>query len=289
MIRSSTLKNITRIGIAAAFFASAAVYIHDRQLDVHRITLRHEKLPEGFEGAKILHLSDLHNKTFGEMNGNLISSCEACRPDMIFFTGDLISRNENRSFFDAKLYLFEKLCAVSKVYFVYGNHEQDNPENAEYICSRLEKLGVKILKNQSEFIYRGGDRIKLTGLLPSRSIYKSACGGYCGLKKIDAAYMKELVGECDENEFNILLSHSPFGFEGYADWGADLVFSGHCHGGIVRLPLLGGVLSPERRFFPKYTKGTYFNGSSKMVVSAGLGKLRINNPSEIIVATLTKG
>ena len=282
------MKNITKIGIAAAFFASAGIYIHDRQLDVHRITVRHERLPKGFEGAKILHLSDLHAKTFGELNGNLISSCEACRPDFIFFTGDLISRNESRSFFDAKLYLFEKLTALCEVYFILGNHEQDAPENTAYICEKLERLGVKILKNESVYIERGGDRIRLTGLLPALECYHRN-GSYKHLLPITADSVTELVGECDRDEFNILLAHSPFGFDGYAGWGADLVFSGHCHGGIVRLPLIGGVLSPERRFFPKYTKGTYFKDSSKMVVSAGLGKFRVNNPSEIVVCTVTKG
>ena len=282
------MKNIFKIGIAAAFFCAAGIYIHDRQLDVHRITVRHERLPEGFEGLKVLHLSDLHSKTFGEMNGNLISSCEACKPDMIFFTGDLISRNENRSFFDAKLYLFEKLCAISDVYFVLGNHEQDNPENCRYICDKLKKLGVKILKNKSDYIYRNGDRIKITGLRPSMKCYRTK-NGYCDLKPITEEYVEKLVGKCDRNEFNILLSHTPFGFEEYAKWGADLVFSGHCHGGMIRLPLLGGLLSPERRFFPKYTKGTYFCDNSKMIVSAGLGKFRINNPAEIVVCTLTHG
>ncbi len=282
------MKNKTKLAIAAGFFAAAGIYIHDRQLDVHRITVRHERLPEGFEGARVLHLSDLHSKTFGEMNGNLISSCEACRPDMIFFTGDLISRDENRSFFDAKLFLFEKLTAICDVYFVLGNHEQDNPANCKYICTRLERLGVKILKNKSSYICRNGDRIKVTGLRPSVKCYHTQ-NGFCNLLPIDCEYVTRLVGECDRDEFNILLSHNPFGFEGYAQWGADLVFSGHCHGGVIRLPLLGGLLSPERRFFPKYTKGTYFYDSSKMVVSAGLGKFRVNNPAEIVVCTLTKG
>ena len=282
------MKNIARLGIAAAFFCAAGIYIHDRQLDVHRITVRHERLPEGFEGARVLHLSDLHSKTFGEMNGNLISSCEACKPDMIFFTGDLISRDENRSFFDAKLYLFEKLTAICDVYFILGNHEQDNPPNCHYICEKLKKLGVKILKNESDFIYRNGDRIKVTGLRPSIKCYHTK-NGYRDLKPITEDYVQKLVGRCDRDEFNILLAHSPFGFEEYAKWGADLVFSGHCHGGIIRLPLLGGLLSPERCFFPKYTKGTYFYENSKMVVSAGLGKFRINNPAEIVVCTLTRG
>ena len=282
------MKNIARIGIAAAFFAAAGIYIHDRQLDVHRITVRHGRLPEGFEGAKILHLSDLHSKTFGELNGNLISSCEACRPDFIFFTGDLISRDENRSFFDAKLYLFEKLTSLCEVFFILGNHEQDNPENCRYICQKLERMGVKILKNESAFIERNGSRIKVTGLLPTVKSYHIG-GSYRHLFTVTKEYLDGLLGSCDKEQFNILLAHNPLGFEAYSEWGADLVFSGHCHGGVIRLPFIGGLLSPERNFFPKYTKGTYFRDDSKMIVSAGLGKFRINNPSEIVVCTLTKG
>ena len=281
------MKNIAKLGLAAAFFASAGVNIHDRQLDVHRITLRHERLPEGFEGARVLHLSDLHSKTFGELNGNLISSCEACRPDMIFFTGDLISRSESRSFFDAKLFLFEKLTALCDVYYILGNHEQDCPKNAAYICKKLRRMGVHILKNQSEYIYRNGDRIKITGLLPPIESYHRG-KSFRHLLKVTKPCLDDLLGECDREQFNILLAHNPIGFESYADWGADLVFSGHIHGGLIRLPLLGGLLSPERRFFPKYTKGTYFKDDSKMVVTSGLGKLRINNPSEIVVCTLTR-
>lgn len=281
------MKKLIKIAVAALFFAGWGVYIHDRQLDVHRITLRHERLPESFDGVKIVHLSDLHEKTFGEMNGNLIISCEAVRPDYIFFTGDLISRHENRSFFDAKLYLFEKLCKICPVYFILGNHEQDNPDNCEYICEKLKKLGVIILKNEYDYICRGEDRVKVTGLLPSIKCYHDR-HSYRRLKPITKDYLESLIGECDRGEFNILLAHSPFAFEEYAKWGADLVFSGHCHGGIIRLPLIGGLLSPERRFFPKYTKGTYFYDDAKMVVSAGLGKFRINNPAEIVAVTLEK-
>lgn len=282
------MKNIIKLGIAAAFFSAAGIYIHDRQLDVRRVTVRHERLPEGFEGAKVLHLSDLHSKTFGELNGNLISSCEACRPDVIFFTGDLISRNEDRCFFDAKLFLLEKLTAICDVYFVLGNHEQDADANWQYLSEKIEHMGVKILRNESDYIYRNGDRVKVSGLLPALECYHN---GHCyrHLKPIDTAYTTQLLGECDRGEFNILLAHSPFGFEGYAEWGADLVFSGHVHGGLIRLPILGGLLSPERRFFPKYTKGTYYKDDSKMLVTSGLGKLRINNPSEIVVCTLTRG
>lgn len=282
------MKRILKLSLTAAFFAGWGIYIHDRQLDVHRIELRHEKLPEAFDGVKIIHLSDLHQKTFGEMNGNLIISCEAVKPDYIFFTGDLISRNENRSFFDAKLFLMEKLTRLCPVYYIPGNHEQDSPENTIYLCRKLRKLGVKILINKSDTITREGESVRVWGLMPSIRCYHNG-RSFRHLKKIDKAYITELLGQCSNDEFNILLSHTPFAFEEYEKWGADLIFAGHCHGGIIRLPFLGGLLSPERRFFPKYTKGTYFLENSKMVVSAGLGKFRVNNPSEIVVVTLKKG
>ncbi|SHH94836.1 metallophosphoesterase [Clostridium grantii] len=92
---------------------------------------------------------------------------------------------------------------------------------------------------------------------------------------------------------NILLVHNPKYFEKYSNWGADLIFSGHVHGGIIRLPYLGGLLSPDRRFFPKYDNGVYENNGNKMIVSRGLGNshlnLRINNKPELIVVTLKKG
>ena len=89
------------------------------------------------------------------------------------------------------------------------------------------------------------------------------------------------LGNCPAHPC-ILLAHSPIGFEAYAEWGADFVLSGHVHGGIVRIPVIGGILSPERRFLPKYTKGIYHFNSSVMNVSAGIGKFRVNNPSEFV-------
>ncbi len=272
---------------AAAFIGSAWLYIHDRQLETRRVIMRHPRLPAGFDGVKILHLSDLHHKTFGEMNGNLISSCEACKPDLIFFTGDVISRNESRDFFDAKLFLFEKLCAVAPVYFIKGNHEQDNIVNGEYICRHLKKIGVTVLENESVFIERNGDKVVLTGLVPDIECYHKG-HRFNDLKPITRSYLNEILPPCRRDMFNILLAHNPLGFEGYEGWGADLIFSGHVHGGIIRLPLLGGILSPERRFFPKYSKGTYFSGEAKMQVTSGLGKLRINNRSEIVLCTLRR-
>ena len=98
------------------------------------------------------------------------------------------------------------------------------------------------------------------------------------------------VGIVDNSNFNILLAHTPFSFDAYAEMGFDLILSGHVHGGVIRLPFVGGVLSPERKFFPKYSGGIYSKEKSQMIVSRGLGygslKFRMFNTPEIVVVTL---
>ena len=83
-----------------------------------------------------------------------------------------------------------------------------------------------------------------------------------------------------------MLAHNPLLLDSYADWGADLVLCGHMHGGLIRLPFVGGMLSPERRFFPRYDKGLYQKKNTKMYVSGGIGKLRLGNPPEINLLVL---
>ena len=95
--------------------------------------------------------------------------------------------------------------------------------------------------------------------------------------------LTHLLGTCREN--TVLLAHNPLWFRSYAKWGAALTLSGHVHGGAVRLPLIGGLLSPERAFFPPYDKGYYTDGRHDMIVSGGLGKLRLFNPPEICLIT----
>lgn len=101
---------------------------------------------------------------------------------------------------------------------------------------------------------------------------------------------KKRLGKIDNREYNILLVHTPFFFDGYSKWGADLVLAGHVHGGIIRLPIKGGLLSPNREFFPKYDLGEYNMGKSTMILSKGLGGSkvlpRVNCKPEIVEITL---
>ena len=91
--------------------------------------------------------------------------------------------------------------------------------------------------------------------------------------------------------YNILLSHNPLYYPAYRDWGADLTLSGHIHGGIIRIPGLGGLLSPDLTLFPRYDGGHFTERGKHLIVSRGLGNhflVRVMNPPEIGVITLAR-
>lgn len=272
----------------SALIAGGYCFASNHRLVTTEYTLCLEKLPRKFSGKKILQLSDLHKKNFGDNYDILINSCEATRPDYIFFTGDLYSRAEFD--LDKKVVLMKRLKEIAPAYYIFGNHETETPNKAKTLAKKLKEIGIITLLNQSEKIYVDDAFVNVYGLNIPVPYFKNADGRYKHLPMLTEKDVVQMVGKPNKNEFNILLAHSPFPFEEYAKWGADLTFSGHCHGGIVRLPLLGGILSPERKFFPKYTKGIYscnkYNKDSKMIVSAGLGKFRVGNPAEIVVINL---
>lgn len=270
--------------------AAAGIYcmIQNRQLCMTEYEIVFEKLPSVFSGKKILQLSDLHTKKYGDNYDNLINSCKTADPDYIFFTGDLYSRNEVN--LDHKLVLMKRLRTIAPVYYVFGNHEADTPEKAEVLASKLEQCGINVLRNKKIRLYSGEEYINVYGADIESKYYKNSKGSYSNLPPLTVEKLDRMLGESDKYHFNILLAHTPFPFINYAKWGADLIFSGHCHGGVIRIPKIGGLLSPERKFLPEYTKGVYTKdkneNSAKMVVSAGLGKFRLQNPSEIILVTL---
>ena len=279
----SRIKTAAAIGAVAAF--SAYCLVQNRALEADHYTVKCNKLPPSFEGVKILHLSDLHKKRYGDDFNNLINTCGFCDADYIFFTGDLFSRTEED--LKPKLVLMRRLMKLAPVYYVMGNHETDADEKSSALNCKLEEIGVHVLRNTHERIYRGNEYINLYGAELPLECYRADGRGYRGLKSVDVKLLDKLMGTPDPEKCCVLLSHSPFPFKAYAEWGADIVFSGHCHGGVIRLPIVGGLLSPERKFFPEYTRGLYKRYGSTMVVSAGLGKFRLNNPSQLICATLT--
>jgi len=278
------------IPIAGVLAVVTGVYciVHNKCLVVNRYEIAFDNLPKTFSGKKILHLSDLHKKTFGNDYECLIKKSHAEKPDYIFFTGDLYSRTETE--LEGKVRLMDRLRQIAPVYYIIGNHELDHIERTEKLICQLEPLGIHVLRNSKARLFSGADYIDVYGVDFGLQYFVNADGGYSHLPEVTEEHLHKLIGEADNSKFNILLAHTPFPFECYAKWGADMTFSGHCHGGVVRLPFIGGLLSPERKFFPKYSKGIYEkyeNGRvRRMLVSAGLGKFRVNNPAEIVVLTM---
>ena len=106
-------------------------------------------------------------------------------------------------------------------------------------------------------------------------------------KQMPKGYVERHIGKVDSSYCNVLLAHNPIYFEEYVEWGADLVLSGHVHGGVMRLPFIGGVISPAYTLFPKYDGGIFRKNHTTMLLGRGMGAhtipLRFFNPAELYV------
>ena len=239
------------------------------------------KVSPAMNGLRIVHLSDLHNKDF---KGRLVSSIKKQQPDLIVITGDLI--DGHRTDLDVALKLVQEVVQFAPVYFVTGNHEEKSNMYPE-LYSRLKACGVNILANQATVVEIQDSGLNIIGL-PDPIHYRH-------LKPSDVKEQQEIMkrtvqANMAEDMLNILLVHRPEFFALYAECNIDLAFTGHAHGGQIRLPLVGGLLAPGQGFFPKYTNGLHTLNNSSMVISRGLGNSvfpqRLFNRPEVVVVTL---
>lgn len=210
-------------------------------------------------------------------------------PDIIAITGDMINRRERnyRVFDDMVAALAEKY----PIYYIVGNHEQNlQEETLAEMLDHLENLGVQVLDNEKTSIEKEGEAINLYGLWFHLRYYRDLSNEYTEDYYFGKKQIKQILGEAEKEDFNILLTHNPVYFDTYSSWGADLTLSGHMHGGMVRIPFKGGLFSPEQELFPKYDGGVYKDGSNTMIVSRGLGRgragFRFFNRPELVVITL---
>ncbi len=255
------------------------------ELEVSGYTVESEGLPKEFDGLRIAHLSDLHNKKYGDGDAELYRLIDLEEPDIVVMTGDMISHDApNKEDF---MQLVEALCKKYPVFYVNGNHERSDmtPEEYHEVAERFYKAGARCIDNAYVNIYKGGSRIRLCGLCYSAKFYRGVRQHKFNWNSFTLEDMVHYCGK-KSSDYTILLAHNPLDFDVHAEWGAEISFGGHIHGGFIRLPLVKGMVSPELKLFPKYKEGVYRKGSSQLVVSRGLGRIRFFNPPELVVVTL---
>lgn len=256
-------------------WANAALTVSHVELDL---------LP-GEGSFTIAQVSDLHNAEFGGGNGELLTILEEAEPDLIAITGDLI--DSRRTDPAPALAFLEGAVELAPVCYVTGNHEFRAYDAYQGLKSQMEELGVIVLENESMVLEEVP--LRVIGLDdPSFGVRSDPSATP---EQILQGALTALAPQAGEEDLRtVLLAHRPEYVELYAQYGVDLVLSGHAHGGQVRLPGVGGLYAPGQGFLPEYTSGLYQIGETSLVVSRGLGNslfpLRVNNRPEVVLVKL---
>ncbi|WP_113930288.1 metallophosphoesterase [Bacillus sp. P14.5] len=259
---------------AAIILLILFLYWQNNSIVTTEMNISSNEVPAEFDGYKIIQLSDLHSKFFGENQQRIIEKVQHTQPDLIVFTGDLVDGKNYDE--ESSLTLMEGLVKAAPVLFVTGNHEWWSG-NFQELEKKLAGLGVTVLRNDFTVIEKDDTKIIIYGI-------DDPAAGMSTEESLDYVPLEGSSG------FQILLAHRPEHFQLYQEKQFDLIFSGHAHGGQFRLPFFGGMIAPDQGFLPKYDAGRFHSGGSVMIVNRGLGNSiipqRLFNRPEIIEATL---
>lgn len=249
------------------------VYNSSHKLAVSEYSVSGERLPAEFEGYKIVQLSDLHGADFGD---ELYEKVRALEPDLIALTGDFITDADD---LDAAEKLINELATLTDVYYISGNHDYGSGE-IEALAEILDSSGVRFLRNEYEFLEKEGAHIIIAGVEDPNS--------WAEMTQPDE--LAQSAASACPDTFTVLLGHRNYWTKEYPSLPVDLILCGHTHGGIIRIPGVGGLLSTDRTLFPDCDAGAYFSGRYEMIVSRGLGNSiavpRMFNLPEIVCVTL---
>ena len=247
------------IAIGILICAYLLFFCENRRFVVRRTEIAHKKVVKPFT---VVQISDLHDKRFGAGQEKLMQAIRDAKPDRIVITGDLFNRKNKNAYRNA-FSLVNQCVRIAPVFFSEGNHECALGDAGEAYIKAIGDAGVHVLRD--EFVDSGPVR-------------------FIGLKQY--AEPEKLASMLSCEKLNVVLAHRPERFPLYAGTGADVILSGHAHGGQVRLFDIG-LYAPEQGVFPKYTSGIYTIDKSLMYVSRGLGNTvivpRVFNTPELDV------
>ncbi len=269
--------------IGMAVLASAvcgSVYIYWQYTKTHYvITFYQETSKKVSQNIRLIVISDIHNREYGENNEKLISDIRSLKPDLILFAGDMVIKTVDD--YQPMLNLVTELTSIAPCYGVMGNHEDERIylKNDKQLYEKFEKAGLKVLRNTQETVRIGSDKIQLMGI-SSTTTY--------GFENYGARKFMETTS-MDPSAYSVVMAHVPILFDAQlSDYNFDLGIAGHVHGGIVNLPHFGGLYSEEEGFLPTYYGGRIVLSNEKpLIISRGLGDSkpipRINNMPELVV------
>lgn len=284
---------------AAAAAAAAALCLKRSQYERNHFVAEESTLtsPKIKKSRTLVFLSDIHDKEFGVGGCELLASIRAVKPDAILIGGDTMVAKEGKADLNVTKRLLRGLSGIPKhdgtgrcpVYYGNGNHEQRLDAEREIYGSLydeflqvLKEEGVQYLSDSSAML---DDDICISGLNMDACYYRDVVPA-----RMKPVYIYARLGRPDSEKYQILLAHSPLFHDTYEAWGADLALCGHFHGGTIRLPFLGGVMTPQFQFFLPCCAGTFEKRGRYMIVSRGLGTHSINirlwNKPQLVVVHL---
>ena len=237
-------------------------------------------LPPAFDGLRIVELADLHGRVFGRGSRRLLAAVRRAAPDLICIDGDLFDEHTDLAMLPP---LLRGLCAIAPVYYVTGNHEWRVP-GLRGILAQMRACGVTVLQDDWRVLRRREDALIVAGT-------DDPCGP--AERKTPAELIADIRAEAGEAAFLLLLTHRNDQLPQWSALGVQAVLAGHCHGGVVRLPFVGGLFGTDRRLFPAWDAGLYRQGETALYVSRGLGytnvHFRLFNRPEVAVIVLRRG
>lgn len=255
--------------LAAAVLIGALLADSNFRIVTTEYVISGENLPAAFDGFRIVQLSDIHAAEYGPDNARLVRAVRQAAPDLIAVTGDLIDAEGQLDMVET---LVTQLTGIAPVCFINGNHEWDSGDISQ-LHALLRRCGVTILQNAWLSLERDGSAIALAGIEDPN--------GPADMPRPSQVF-QEMRAELGDL-YTVVLYHRNNRLALFSELGADVVLSGHAHGGMIRLPFTDGLIDASRRWFPTYTSGVYTQGSTSMVVSRGLGNHTgfprlLNNP-----------
>lgn len=249
------------------------------RIDRTNYEARSKDLPAAFDGFRVTEIADLHGRQFGKDYEALLQAVEKTEPDLIAIDGDFFDETTEVSGLDP---LIRGLVAIAPTYYVTGNHEwitDGLPETLEH----FRELGVTVLENEYTVLERDGETIAVAGVHDPNGPYDM---------KTKAELMEEIRATLGEDVYILMLAHRNGQLSEWAELGVQTVLTGHGHGGLIRLPFVGGLIGVDRELLPTYDAGLFRAGETAMVVSRGLGNSvwipRLWNPPELPVITLKR-